>query len=106
MEGGAAGFVALQLMEDGVDKDDTVVYTGGSVVHHWFGWGFSVRMGGKVVAEQSRPYRSSASSVRMEVAAMTTALRWLSGTKVTKTIKVAHSWSALHEIHGGCIWHR
>lgn len=42
MEGGAAGFVALQLMEDGVDENDMVVYTGRSVVHFWnlFGWVF------------------------------------------------------------------
>lgn len=44
---------------------------------------------GQFVVGQSRVYRSSISSIRMELPGLSEALRWLSSTSVTRTILMA-----------------
>lgn len=57
----------LQVMDDDVGVEAVVMCTGGSVNRGCgLGWGFSVRVEGRVGAEQSGVCCSTASSVRME----------------------------------------
>lgn len=54
----------------------------------------TVRRNGRVVAEQNGAYGSTSSSMKMEVTAITEALRWLSA-PVTREIIVTESQSVL-----------
>ena len=56
---------------------------------------------GRVVAERSGAYRTTTSSMRMEVEAVTAALHWISGTSFTGAVVVSDSQSMLHKIQKG-----
>ena len=54
---------------------DRIVYTDGSVTKDQLGWGFLVKQGATTIYEDSATYTVSASSLTMEVEAVTHALR-------------------------------
>ena len=83
-----------------------MIYTDGSVQRgKKSGWGFSAKVRGKIVAEQSGSYMTTTSSMRMEVEEVTAALRWLSETLVSKAIIVSDSQSMLRKIQNGLFRH-
>lgn len=59
------------------------------------GWGFSPRICGKVITEESGTYRFITSSIKMEVNAIIAAVMWLCDTSVTRAITVTDSQSVL-----------
>ena len=56
---------------------DLIVYTDGSVTKDQSGWGFTVKQGATTIHEDSAAYTVSASSLTMEVEAVTHAFRWI-----------------------------
>lgn len=96
-----ADLAVKQLIEDNA-RDDDVVYTDGSVQRgEKSGWGFLANAHVRVVAERSGAYRTTTSSMRMEVEAVTAALHWISGTSFTGAVVVSDSQSMLHKIQKG-----
>ena len=56
---------------------DIMMYMNGSVTRDRFGWGFTVKQGGKTVHEDSGSHGITTSSLTMEVEAVTYAIQWL-----------------------------
>ena len=56
---------------------DIVIYMDSSVTRDRSGWGFMVKQGGRTVHEDSGSHRVTASSLTMEVEALTHAIQWL-----------------------------
>ena len=95
-----------QLLCDNTTADDVIIYTDGSVLREIkSGWGFSARARGKIVCEQNGAYRETTSSMRMEIEAVTAAMRWLSGTTSTRAVVVSDSQSMLRKIKNGWLRH-
>ena len=53
------------------------MYTDGSVTKYQLGWGFTVKQGETTIHEDSAAYTVSASSLTMEVEAVTHDFRWI-----------------------------
>jgi ribonuclease HI len=103
---GKADLEIKQLIDDNAGDDDAVIYTDGSVLRGLkSGWGFSARVRGKIVAERSEAYGTTTSSMRMEVEAVTAALRWLSETKLNRAVIVSDSQSMLRKIQNRWLRH-
>jgi ribonuclease HI len=103
---GKADLEIKQLIEDNAGDDDAIVYTDGSVRRGVkSGWGFSARIRGRIVAEQSGAYMTTTSSMRMEVEAVTAAMRWLSETLVNRAVIVSDSQSMIRKVQNGWLRH-
>ena len=63
------------LIQENSKPQDLIVYTDGSVTKDQLGWGFLVKQGATTIYEDSATYTVSASSLTMEVEAVTHALR-------------------------------
>ena len=65
------------LVEISSKPHDIVICTDGSVTRDPSGWGFTIKQGEITVHKDSGAYRDTASSLTMEVEAVTHAIRWL-----------------------------
>ena len=64
------------------DAQDPVIYTDGSVKKgEQSGWGFAVYINNKTVHTASGAIEKTTSSMRMEVEAITRALKWIAATR-------------------------
>ena len=103
---GKADLEIKQLVDENSGDDDAVIYTDGSVRRGVkSGWGFSARVKGKLIAEKCEAYLTTTSSMRMEVEAVTAALKWLSETSLTGAVIVSDSQSMLRKIQNGLFRH-
>jgi ribonuclease HI len=103
---GKADLEIKQLIDDNAGEDDAVIYTDGSVRRGvQSGWGYSARIRGRIIAEQSEAYTTTTSSMRMEVEAVTAALKWLSATQLNRAIIISDSQSMLRKVQNGWLRH-
>ena len=65
------------LIQENSKPQDLIMYTDGSVTKDQSGWGFAVKQGATTIHEDSAAYTVSASSLTMEVEAVTHALGWI-----------------------------
>ena len=65
------------------------------------GWGFSARVSGREVQEQQRAYDMTTSSMRMEIEAITQALKCVTTIRQAHVIFVTDSQSTLRKIESG-----
>ena len=65
------------LIQENSKPQDLIMYPDGSVTKHQSGWGFAVKQGATTIHEDSAAYTVSASSLTMEVEAVTHALGWI-----------------------------
>ena len=71
-----------ELVDASAEENDPVIYTDGSVVRGVrSGWGFVVYIGNREVHTKAGASGMTTSSMRMEVEAITRALRWVSWTR-------------------------
>jgi ribonuclease HI len=97
-----ADFEIKQLVSENAGDDDAVIYRCGSVIRGCkSGWGFLAMLRGRVVAERSGAYETTTSSMRMEIEAVTAALKWVSGTNVIKAVIVSDSQSMIRKVESG-----
>ena len=71
------------------------------------GWGFTVKQGATTIHEDIAAYSVSASSLTMEVEAVTHALRWIASRGDSQTIILTDSMSLLQKVKsemGGPDW--
>ena len=61
------------------------MHTDGSVTKYQLGWGFTVKQGAITIHEDSAAYTVSASSLTMEVEAVTHAFRWIASRDDSQT---------------------
>ena len=65
------------LVEGNSKPHDILIYTDGSVTRDRSGWVFTVKQGGRTVHEYSGAHSVTASSLTMEVEAVTHVMQWL-----------------------------
>ena len=99
---GATNAEILTLVEEHSRPGVVVVFTDGSVLRGVkSGWGFSARVDGVIVAEDSGAFAQTTSSMCMEVRAITEALEWLRDSGHAHVIFVTDSMSTLDLVRQG-----
>ena len=99
---GATNAEILTLVEEHSRPGVVVIFTDGSVIRGVkSGWGYSARVDGRVVAEDSGAFTQTTSSMCMEVRAITEALQWLSDSGHAHSIFVTDSMSTLELVRQG-----
>ena len=85
--------------------EDMIVFTDGSVKRgEKSGWAFTARVNGSTVSEGSGAVEMTASSMAMEVKAITEALQFLVTTTVKKAVIATDSMSTLQKIQTGMLY--
>ena len=96
---GAANAEIESVISEISDADDPVIFTDGSVKSGVkSGWAFSVRVDGQTVAEDSGAVEITASSMSMEIKAITEALLYLKDSQHRKAVIVTDSMSTLQKV--------
>ena len=88
------------LVEANSKPHDIVIYTDGSATRNWSGWGLTVKQDGRTVHEDSGSHRVTASSLTMEVEAVTHATQWLASQRdaqITHAIVLTDSMNLLQK---------
>jgi ribonuclease HI len=99
---GATNAEILTLVDEHSRPGVVVVFTDGSVLRGIkSGWGFSARVDGVIVAEDSGAFAQTTSSMCMEVRAITEALEWLRDSGHAHVIFVTDSMSTLDLVRQG-----
>ena len=81
-----------------------MIYTDGSATRDRAGWGFTVKQGGRTVHEDSGDHRVKASSLTIEVEAVTHAIQWLASqreARITYAIILTDSMNVLQKVESG-----
>ena len=108
---GKANAVVQMLVDHNNKPYDIVIHTDGSVTRDWSGWGFTAKQGGRTVYEDSGAHRVTASSLTMEVEAVTHAIQWLTSKRdaqITHAVILTDSMNLLQKVVSGmgCTdWH-
>ena len=92
------------LVEAKSKPHDFVIYTDGSVTGDRSGWGFTVKQG---VHEDSGAHRATASSLTMEVEAVTHEIQWLASNnhaQISHAIVLTCSMNLLQKVESGMGW--
>ncbi|MCG8429914.1 MAG: RNAse HI domain-containing protein [Candidatus Omnitrophica bacterium] len=101
-QAGVADTEVRQLIDDNSKPRDPILYTDGSVTRgRQSGWGYVAFQNGRQVARSSGAYRSTTSSMRMEIEAVTAAFTWLCAQDATHAVVVTDSQSMLRKIEAG-----
>ena len=96
---GAANAEIETLISEISDADDAVIFTDGSVKRGVkSGWAYSVRVDGQTVAEDSGAVEITASSMSMEIKAVTEALLYLKNSQYQNAVIVSDSMSTLQKV--------
>ena len=82
---GKADLEVKLLIEKHSQPHDLRIYTDGSVTKDKSGWGFSVQQGDCTIYEDSAAYAVTSTSLRMEMEAVTHALRWIASRRDNQT---------------------
>ena len=82
---GKADLEVKLLIEKHSQPHDLRIYTDGSVTEDKSGWGFSVQQGDCTIYEDSAAYAVTSTSLRMEMEAVTHALRWIASRRDNQT---------------------
>ena len=88
------------LVEANSKPHDIVIYTDGSATRNWSGWRFTVKQDGRTVHEDCGSHRVTASSLTMEVEAVTHATQWLASQRdaqITHAIVLTDSMNLLQK---------
>ena len=102
---GAVNAEVESLIEEESRPGDAVIFTDRSVVRGTkSGWGYSARVNGQNVKEDSGAFQLTTSSMDMEVKAITQALRWLSTSIYKRAVVVTDSMSTLTKIQKGFLY--
>ena len=102
---GAVNAEVESLIEEESRPGDAVIFTDGSVLRGTkSGWGYSARVNGQNVKEDSGAFQLTTSSMDMEVKAITQALRWLSTSIYKRAVVVTDSMSTLTKIQKGFLY--
>ena len=82
---GKADLEVKLLIEKHSQPHDLRIYTDGSVTEDKSGWGFSIQQGDCTIYEDSAAYAVTSTSLRMEMEAVTHALRWIASRRDNQT---------------------
>ena len=82
---GKADLEVKLLIEKHSQPHDLRIYTDGSVIEDKSGWGFSIQQGDCTIYEDSAAYAVTSTSLRMEMEAVTHALRWIASRRDNQT---------------------
>ena len=96
---GAANAEIESVISEISEADDAVIFSDGSVKRGVkSGWAYSVRVDGRTVAEDSGAVEITASSMSMEIKAVTEALLYLRNSQHRKAVIVSDSMSTLQKV--------
>ena len=102
---GAANAEIEATISEVSGPDDVIVFTDGSVKRgEKSGWAFTARVNGITVSEGSGAVEMTASSMAMEVKAVTEALQFLATSAYKKAVIVTDSMSTLQKIQKGMLY--